>query len=194
MKPIRWLFVLCALVLLGVSFHGCDCGTSRPPDGGPVDAGIPPPPDASAGMDAGGVDGGIVDSTITQIQNGAVGASTCVRVNAVVMSLTFADTDNTYIIPNDGGRIPKKGSFISEKNLTTALPRSGIEVIVDVDVATPTVAVGDDRTVVALYQEFSVFYDIPMSAALSVFMFALSSIAGGAYIWSMMKEESWRPR
>jgi len=45
---------------------------------------------------------------------------------------------------------------------------------------------------VALYQKFAVFHDQNGAAALSVFLFALSSVAGGVYIHSMMKEDRWR--
>jgi ABC-type spermidine/putrescine transport system permease subunit I len=45
---------------------------------------------------------------------------------------------------------------------------------------------------VALYQEFSVFYNPAAAAALSTVMFLLSAAAGGVYIHSMMKEESWQ--
>jgi ABC-type spermidine/putrescine transport system permease subunit I len=45
---------------------------------------------------------------------------------------------------------------------------------------------------VALYQKFAVFNDHNGAAALSVFLFALSSVAGGVYIRSMMKEDRWR--
>jgi len=45
---------------------------------------------------------------------------------------------------------------------------------------------------VALYQEFSVFYNPAAAAALSTVMFLLSAAAGGVYIYSMMKEENWQ--
>lgn len=45
---------------------------------------------------------------------------------------------------------------------------------------------------VSLYQKFAVFNDHHGAAALSVFLFVLSSAAGGFYIHSMMKEDRWR--
>lgn len=45
---------------------------------------------------------------------------------------------------------------------------------------------------VSLYQKFAVFNDHNGAAALSVFLFVLSSAAGAFYIHSMMKEDRWR--
>ena len=44
---------------------------------------------------------------------------------------------------------------------------------------------------VALQQEFSVFYNLPGAAAMSVLMFIISAVVGLFYIISMIKEEKW---
>ncbi|MDR2300453.1 MAG: ABC transporter permease [Deltaproteobacteria bacterium] len=45
---------------------------------------------------------------------------------------------------------------------------------------------------VALYQEFKVFYNPAMACALSVVMFAISSLGGFVYIYVQMKKDVWR--
>lgn len=44
---------------------------------------------------------------------------------------------------------------------------------------------------VALYNEFRIYFHINESAALSVFMFIISSFMGAMYIYSSMKEDQW---
>jgi ABC-type spermidine/putrescine transport system permease subunit I len=44
---------------------------------------------------------------------------------------------------------------------------------------------------VALQQEFSTFQNLERSAAISVFLFLLSSLMGGFYIYKSMKANKW---
>jgi len=44
---------------------------------------------------------------------------------------------------------------------------------------------------IALQQEFSVFYNYPRAAAMSVVMFILSAAAKFSYIRNMLREDEW---
>jgi hypothetical protein len=156
-----------SLAIAAVGLWSVHCGTrsEEPPprDGGAAVDGGPR-------VDGGGVDGGApvdggtaTDTTITQIQNGAVVNLTCVRVSAVVMSLVFDDRDNTFLVP-DAGTVPRKAFYISEKNLTQTAPRTGLEVVVNTDVPTPSVSPGDDVTITAEYNEFFDYTTLRMTA------------------------------
>jgi hypothetical protein len=130
-----------------------DAGTPARDGGAPSrDGGVAP--DGGALQDGGSPqDGGSspLDTTITQIQNGSVPPETCVRVQAVAMSLVFDEHDDEF--RTDGGSIPRKGFYVSEKGIGTTAPRTGIEVTVNTDVPTPTVSPGDDLTIVGQYRE-----------------------------------------
>lgn len=96
-------------------------------------------------------DGGTLLSTITAVQQGTITPGSCVQVSAVAMSAVFSDPDDAIIM--DGGtRTPRSAFYISEKNLTTTAPNSGIEVVSTLTAA-PSVAVGDDLVVTGEYFE-----------------------------------------
>ena len=67
------------------------------------------------------------------------------------MSAVFPDPDDA-IIMDGGSRTPRSAFYISEKNLTTTAPNSGIEVVSTLG-TTPSVAVGDDLVITGEYFE-----------------------------------------
>ena len=154
--------------LLLASALALSCATrADEPDGG-----TPPARDGGAARDGGSTDGGGsdggtaqdggtprdggfpgTDTTITNLQTNVHTPGTCVRVQAVAMSVVYSDRDDNMLLPNDGGRINRKAFYISEKGLTTTAARTGIVVTVNPEVPDPTVAPGDDVTIEAAYNE-----------------------------------------
>ncbi|MCA2977892.1 MAG: hypothetical protein INH41_10585 [Myxococcaceae bacterium] len=89
-------------------------------------------------------------TTITSVQQGLIALGTCVQVSGVAISSVFPDGDDAVF---DGGtRTPRPAFYLSEKNLTTTAPFSGIEVVSTLMTA-PTAAIGDDLVVVGEYFE-----------------------------------------
>jgi hypothetical protein len=90
-------------------------------------------------------------TTITAVQQGTIALGSCVQVSGVGMSSVFPDGDDAVIL-DGGARVPRQAFYLSEKNLTTTTPHSGIEVVSTLAVA-PSVTVGDDLVVVGEYYE-----------------------------------------
>jgi len=114
--------------------------------------------------DSAGTDGSVtaVDKTIQEIQGGSVTVDSCVRVQAVVMSVVFADRDDEYS-PPDAGSTPHQSFYISVKGLSTTAPNTGIEVVAT-NVTAPSVVPGDDVTVVGKYGEHYEFSTLRLTA------------------------------
>ena len=77
---------------------------------------------------------------------------TCVTVQAVAMSVLFADPDDRVTL-NDGGRQARKGIYISERGLSTTAPRSGIALLADPSQPDPVFNPGDALVVTGEYVE-----------------------------------------
>lgn len=92
-----------------------------------------------------------MSATISAIQTGTVPAGNCIEVSGVAMSVLFADSDDS-LTTDAGTRIPRQAFYLSEKNLTTTAPFTGIEVVATAN-QPPTVVVGDDLVVRGEYFE-----------------------------------------
>lgn len=105
---------------------------------------------SAGGSAAGGGTTGPMPTTITSIQQGVISLGTCVQVSGVAMSAVFPDGDDAVV---DGGvRTPRPAFYLSEKNLTTTTPFSGIEVVSTLTTP-PTASIGDDLVVIGEYFE-----------------------------------------
>ncbi len=103
------------------------------------------------GTTGGGTGGGTqpMQATITELANGTLTDGTCVELHGVVMSAVFADGDDTFTT-DAGTRMARSAFYLSEKNLTTTAPFTGVEVVVDIGQVAPTTSPGDDVTVAGI--------------------------------------------
>jgi len=101
------------------------------------------------GATGGGAGGGTTQHTITEVANGSLTEGQCVEVRGVAMSPPFSDNDDTYT-PDGGVKLNRQGFYVSEKNLTTTVPFSGVEVVLDIGQTTPSVVPGDDVDLIGI--------------------------------------------